>query len=191
MSYTVPVRALRVDGEKYAHVSQVTAPRPPPWNTRSPAIHRLSIRRGEAQLGDGIVIKPTTLLLAAATTLISGIGVSEMASADPNIAKQRRIDKYKAMGYGQARINALEAQREKRLQAQVAKRNARKKALARAKRRQIHDSYVRPRHPDFEIRRRQQRTGVRRFRRFERQGSGFGRFGRVRSPFRGGFRRRR
>ena len=139
------------------------------------------------------MIKPTTLLLAAAIAMISGISVSEIANADPNIAKQRRIEEYKAMGYGQARINALEAQREQKSKHKAAKRNARAKALARVKRRQIHNSYVRPHHPDFEIRRRRQRAGARRFRRFGRHRWGFRRFGRVRSPFRnrmGGFRRR-
>jgi hypothetical protein len=134
------------------------------------------------------MMKQTAIFLTAVMTAILGIGLAGTASADPNIAKQRRIEEYKAKGYGWARINALEAQREQRQKHKIAKRNARAKALARAKRRQIRNSYVRHRYPDFEIRRRRERIRVRSGRR-----SGRSAFGRMRSPFRhrmGGFRRR-
>jgi hypothetical protein len=113
------------------------------------------------------------------------------AFADPNISKQQRIQNYRDQGYGWARINALERQREKNLENAAAKRRAKAKAKERVRVRAINrlrESVKRRPIPNFELRRSRRRIRRNRYRGFRRYRPTMRRFGGVRRGM--GFRSR-
>jgi hypothetical protein len=142
--------------------------------------------------GDDAMNSLNRLSVLAMLVFASASLATSAVVADPNISKQERIQSYRDQGYGSARINALERQREKNLQRSIAKRRAKAKARERARVRAINrlrKSVKRRPIRNFELRRSRRTAGQNRFRSVRRHRPTMRRFGGFRGRMSSGRRR--